>query len=273
MGGTGWSYDAAGPLAIFQQYKKEHSGAELENVMYNLHVYQGMFQGVWNSVRSVLRMVLALKTIGPVIWTEMGQYCCNEGPAAPCNTRTKPCNDVLHGPNFVLNVVNLAAQLDVSWTGWAWRGTNPNSLPCVTGQAECGYPDMRGPGGMLTNGSTGGANWAAIWAAYVAAPAVVVRDDGADDPASLNVTAFEVAGFLPKPCIVPYFGQGGFCGWPLGFNVSDLPWVSLWNQSLSTSVLPGLPPSGAPSACVQQACAGYTCSPVSPIVPEPHPCS
>jgi hypothetical protein len=75
IGGTGWSYDAAGPLAIFQQYKKEHSGAELENVMYNLHVYQGMFQGVWNSLRSVLRMVLALKTIGPVIWTEMGQYC------------------------------------------------------------------------------------------------------------------------------------------------------------------------------------------------------
>ena len=38
IGGTGWSYDAVGPLAIFQQYKKEHSGAELENVMYNLHV-------------------------------------------------------------------------------------------------------------------------------------------------------------------------------------------------------------------------------------------
>jgi hypothetical protein len=37
MGGTGWSYDAVGPLAIWQQYKKEHNGTALRNVVYNLH--------------------------------------------------------------------------------------------------------------------------------------------------------------------------------------------------------------------------------------------
>jgi hypothetical protein len=272
MGGSGWSYDAAGPLAIWQQYKREHGGAELRNVLYNLHVYQGMFQGIWNSLRSVLRMVLALKTIGPVIFTELGQYCCTDGAAAPCNNKTKPCNDHLHGDHFVFNVLNLAAQLDVSWTGWAWRGTNANSLPCNQGEAECGYPDMRGAGGTLTNGSAGGADWAGAWAAYAAAPVVTVLDAGARDPAALNASAYEVRGFLPRPCIVPFFGQGGFCGWPLGTNVSALPWVSLWNQSLSESVLPGLPPSGAPASCVDQACPGYACSPQSPVVPEPHPC-
>ena len=197
---------------------------------------------------------------------------CNAGPAAPCNTRTKPCNDHLHGDWFVENAVNLAAQMDVSWTGWAWRGTNANSKPCSEGEAECGYPDMRGPGGLLTNGSSGGANWAGIWARYVASPVVEVADAGKGDPASLNASAYEVPGFLPKPCIVPFFGQGGYCGWPLGTNVSALPWVSLWNQSLSASVLPGLPPSGVPGVCVQQACPGYECSVDNPVVPEPHPC-
>ena len=126
---------------------------------------------------------------------------------------------------------------------------------------------------MFTNGSSGGANWQAAWDTYVAAKEVVVLDAGAGDPASLNASAYEVPGFLPKPCIIPFFGQGGYCGWPLGFNTTALPWVSLWNQSLSTSVLPGLPPRGAPGTCVQQACPGYECSSTSPVVPEPHPCT
>jgi hypothetical protein len=172
----------------------------------------------------------------------------------------------------VLNVVNLAAQMDVSWTGWAWRGTNANAKPCAAGQAECGYPDMRDFGGVLTNGSSGGADWASIWGAYVASPVVTVRDEGKSDPASLNASAYEVPGFLPKPCIIPFFGQGGYCGWPLGTNTSELPWVSLWNQSLSDSVLPGLPPAGPPSSCTEQACAGFSCAQTSPVVPEPHPC-
>ena len=40
----------------------------------------GAYQGVWISMRSTMRLTLALQTIGPVIWTELGQYCCNAGP-------------------------------------------------------------------------------------------------------------------------------------------------------------------------------------------------
>ena len=126
-------------------------------------------------------------------------------------------------------------------------------------------------GARLTNGSSGGADWAAAWAAYVSPSSIVVRDDG--DPARVNVSDYEVEGFLPRPCIVPGMGMGDACGFPLGTNVSKLPWTSMWNQSVGESVLPGLPPSGAPSACLQQACAEYACSPYSPIVPMPEPCA
>ena len=39
---------------------------------------------------------------------------------------TGMCNDHAHGDWFVYNVINMAAQLDVSWVGWAWRGVNAN---------------------------------------------------------------------------------------------------------------------------------------------------
>ena len=98
----------------------------------------------------------------------------------------------------------------------------------------------------------------------------MVQDAG--DAAKINVTDPEVKGFLPRPCIVPAFGMGSSCGWPLGYN-GTLPWVSLWNQSVGESVLPGLPPSGPPASCTQQACPGYACTKDSPIVPMPHPCT
>lgn len=275
VGATNWAFDAAGPLAMYQQFQREF-GQPWTNVLYVMHPYQGGYQGVWNSMRSTMRTLLALQTIGPVIWTELGQYCCNQGPATPCK-QSLPCNDHLHGDWFVQNVVNMAAQLDVSWTGWAWRGTNPNDGNCTTGQTLCGYPDLRGVGldnvtGVLTDGSLGGANWSAVWQAYVASTVINVTDTGVDTPSGINVTAYEVPGFLPKPCIVPFFGQGGNCGWPLGTNTSALNWVSLWNQTTGQAVLPGLPPSGLPQTCTQQACPGYQCSETSGIVPDPRPC-
>ena len=157
--------------------------------------------------------------------------------------------------------MNLAAQLDVSWAGWAWRGP---------AGGNCGYPDVQGTtNGVLTDGSFGGANWADVWRTFMGA-SVVVQDLG--DPHKINITDYEVKGFLPRPCIVPAFGMGSSCGWPLGYNGS-LPWVSMWNQSVGESVLPGLPPSGPPAACTLQACPGYACSTTSPVVPMPHPCS
>jgi hypothetical protein len=283
IGATDYSFDAAGPLAMYQQYSRDHNNTPWSNVVYVMHPYQGMFQGVWNSLRSTLRVVLALQTIGPVIWTELGQYCCNAGAAKPCKAMKIPCNDDLHGEHFVENVINLAAQFDVSWTAWAWRGTNPwdgncsnvNNSTAANGVTNCGYPDVRdtaadGVTGILTNGSWGGADFATVWRTYVASPQVTVRDDG--NLSDINVTAYEVPGFIPRPCIVPYFGQSGNCGWPLGTNTSTLDWVSLWNSSTSNAVFPGLPPSGPPSSCTQQACPGYVCSETSGIVPDPRPC-
>jgi hypothetical protein len=269
IAGTGYAQDAATPIAMSMEYAREN-GEPFTNVMFNLHPYQGAYQGVWISLRSTLRLTLALQQIGPVIYTELGQYCCNAGTATTCQSKGM-CNDHAHGDNFVFNLINLASQIDVSWIGWAWRGPNANGGNCAQGQTECNYPDMRDFNGVLTNGSSGGANWSSVWADYVTATTINIRDDG--DASKINVTDYEVEGFLPRPCIVPNFGMGDACGWPLGFNISKLPWNSMWNQSVSDSVLPGLPPSGAPSACLQQACPEYACSPYSSVVPMPEPCA
>jgi hypothetical protein len=295
IGGTGYAQDAAGLLAIAEQYRQDYK-TPMTNVLWNLHPYQGMFQGVWISMRSTLRLTLALQQLGPVIYTELvrrggassnppacsvvltrspspphplapqGQYCCNSNDTATGAPQGK-CNDHTHGDWFVHNLLNMAAQLDVSWTGWAWRGT-------VGG--DCGYPDMRANAtespdeAVLTDGRFGGANWKEVWALYAAAKTIVVVDAG--DPTKIGVNDTEVKGFLPRPCIVPNFGMGSSCGWPLGANVSRLPSVSMWNQSVGESVLPGLPPMGPPSACYEQACPGYTCSNESSVVPMPEPC-
>ena len=217
-------------------------------------------------MRSTMRLTLTLQQLGPVIYTELGQYCCNSNDTATGAPQGR-CNDHTHGDWFVHNLLNMAAQLDVSWTGWAWRGTSGGN---------CGYPDMRANAtespneAALTDGRFGGANWKEVWSLYAAAKTVVVADAG--NPSKIGVNDTEVKGFLPRPCIVPSFGMGGSCGWPLGSNVSKLPWLSMWNQSVGESVLPGLPPMGPPSACYEQACPGYTCSNTSGIVPMPRPC-
>ena len=267
----GYAQDAAFLLALWQQFTKEE-GAPPTNVVWVMHPYQGMFQGVWISLRSTMRLTLALMTTAPVIYTELGQYCCSATNTSGCGGPAK-CNDYAHGAWFVHNLLNMAAQLDVSWVGWAWRGTNANGGACgkPPGQPECGYPDMRDENGTMTDGRGGGADWREIWATYVQQPAVVVADAG--NHSNIDVGAFEVKGFLPRPCIVPGFGMGSSCGWPLNFSTAALPWTSLWNQSVGDSVLPGLPPAGPPSACFEQACEGYSCTADSPIVPEPHPCS
>lgn len=75
----------------------------------------------------------------------------------------------------------------------------------------------------------GGANWEEVWQTYVASKAVTVADNG--DDAKINVTDYEVKGFLPKPCIVPNFGMGDACGWPLGYNNSLCVYPAPQNKS------------------------------------------
>jgi aryl-phospho-beta-D-glucosidase BglC (GH1 family) len=125
-----YAQDAAGSLAFYMQYTREHNNTAPFNVLYNLHPYQGVYQGLEHSIRSTLRLTLALQTIGPVIWTELGQYCCNAGNYTTCQ-KTGPCKDHAHADWFVYNVLNEATQFDVSWVGWAWRGTGSPSDNCT----------------------------------------------------------------------------------------------------------------------------------------------
>jgi len=72
IAGNGWAQSAADLIAIHIAASKGKAGP-MTNVLWNLHPYQGMFQGVWIALRSTLRLSLALQTIGPVIYTELGQ--------------------------------------------------------------------------------------------------------------------------------------------------------------------------------------------------------
>ncbi len=130
--------------------------------------------------------------------------------------------------------------------------------------------------GVLTDGQYGGANWTDVWETFVAPPngGKLVVQDVLGPGVYLNATAHEPRGYLPRPCIIDGLNLGNYCGWPLGFNTSLLPWNSMWNQTLYTSVLPGLPPSGPQDTCYEQTCPGFApCNATAPIDPMPNPCN
>jgi len=276
-----YSQDANSGLAFYLQYVREHNNTPPSNVIYNLHPYQGVYQGLEHSLRATMRLTLALKTIGPVIFTEFGQYCCNGNGFQTCQKGGGDnCKDHAHADNFVYNIANLAAQYDISFTGWGWRGRNGPSGNCTQGMTQCGTPDMRdnspldGRTGVLTNGTLGGANWKLVWETFINPPNKIIQVQDALPNIHLNGTAYEPQGYLPRPCIVGQF-IGNYCGYPLGTNLSVIgkDWNSLWNQTVYESVLPGLPPSSAPDQCVLQTCPGYEpCNTTNPIIPMANPC-
>jgi hypothetical protein len=47
----------------------------------------------------------------------------------------------------------------------------------------------------------------------------------------INTSDYQPAGFLPRPCMTGTFNLAGFCGWPLGTNVSGLAWTDFFNQA------------------------------------------
>jgi len=194
---------------------------------------------------------LALQTIGPVIFTEVQQFCCGTGQA--CNIGI--CDDHGHGDHYVFNIINMAEQYDISWVGWGWRGTNNNTAyaPCVDGQAVCSLSDMRGQGGLLADGTFGGPNWRRIWNYYVNTPVITVLDNNSD---KIGKSQPQGEGFLPRPCIVGEFNIGNLCGYDLAYDVTTLSYTSFGSQDLYNSSLPGLPPRGN---CASQGCPGYTC--------------
>ena len=201
-----------------------------------MHPYVGGSQGLEHSLLSCVRHVLALKTIGPVILTEFGQYCC--GAKGKSCRGSGLCSNAAQGAHFVHNVVNMAEQYDISWVGWAWRGTNVNNAnaPCLDGMAECGQPDIRDMDNatgtaVLTDGKRGGADWRSTWARFVAPPGgdVTVQDEGPDN---LGPMDRHPRGFLPRPCIVGTFNMGNMCGWDGGAKLSASDAFVFANQTV-----------------------------------------
>eukprot|EP00727_Mastigamoeba_balamuthi_P010226 m51a1_g5826 hypothetical protein (702) ;mRNA; f:243951-247769 len=246
-----YALDAQSGLAYYLRYKEER-GKYPTGIMWNSHPYVGAAQGLEHSLPSVMRIALALKQVGPVVFTEFGQYCCSVGGTA---CKGGKCDKHEYGDFFVYNVANTAAQYDVSWLGWGWRGVNrDNSLaPCEDGMAECNQPDMRDVGGVLTDGSRMGANWAKVWADYVAAKTITVRDAA---PKAFTTADYEPEGFLPRPCIHKGFNLGNICGWDLRTDVRTLKSSDFSSQTMWTGILPGLPPTGH---CSSQGCPGFQC--------------
>merc|ERR1712150_8816 len=171
----------------------------------------------------------------------------------------------------------MAEQYDISWLGWAWRGTNPNNVhrPCKDGMAECHQPDIRDiddAGGVsLTDGKNAGANWKRVWSVFVQDGSAVLDVK----PQNINKTDDQPAGFLPRPCIVGVFNLSNICGWDSTQDILQLSPSEFSKQSVYDSILPGIP-----GHCTAQSCEGFTCgtytgpcsgTPPAPAPPSPPP--
>lgn len=133
--------------------------AVLTNVLYNFHPYMGPMQqsDIAKSASGFEGLVKSLAGM-PLIVTEFGQYCCPSDGA--CYAFDGQWQGQKMG--YVEAILQICAQYNVSWMGWAWR-------PQATA-ASCDSPDMNGENGdalKLTSASTGeGANWAKLFAKY-----------------------------------------------------------------------------------------------------------
>jgi hypothetical protein len=247
-----FALDGTSGIGFYLKYNKENNTYPT-NIIWNILPFFGQGQGLERSIRSIMRFALSLKTIGPVIFTEVRQHCCG---AINYGCYLYSCNDDAHGDHYVYNILNMCEQYDISWIGWGWRGNNNNTnySPCVDGQTVCYAADMRDVGGVLTNGSSGGANWKHIWNTFVNANVINVNDNG---PGKIDKLDVQLQGFLPRPCIVGTFGLGDNCGYDLNTNVKSLKFALFTQQTINNVTLPGLPPNGN---CANQGCQGYVCS-------------
>ena len=249
-GAQQYALDAQTLLAFWIQFGMDSNGQYPTNVIFNHHPYQGQGQGLEHSQQSIMRLALASKTVAPVIFTEFGQYCCGT-KGTPC-TGSGTCSNHNTGDNFVYNMVNFALQYDVSWIGWAWRGTN-DDYPCHA-TPDCNQPDMRNTDGTIVDGSFGGADWKTIWETFVsnASPKVMDVANGK----TLDPTENEEEGYLVRPCIQGKYNLGGICGWDETVATTSLSAHNFTSQSIYDSILVGLPPNGS---CSSQGCNGIPC--------------
>jgi len=253
MGGAQqYALDSQSLIAFYLQYNEEE-GSYPTNIIFNEHPYQGGGQALEHSLQSIMRLSISLQTIAPVIFTEFGQYCCtNDSNAQRCTGGAGPCSDHQTGDNFVFNIVNYALQMDISWIGWGWRGTN-DDYPC-SNIPDCDQPDMRSPNGTLVTGKYGGAAWQTIWDTYVNNQSPKVGD--ATNGQNLDNKAYEPKGYLPRPCILGTFNLGDICGWDDKIETTSLKSTDFSAQSIYQSYLPGLPPDGS---CTKQGCGSHQC--------------
>lgn len=152
----------------------------------------------------------------------------------------------------MFNVVNYALEMDISWVGWGWRGTN-DDYPCGS-LPDCDQPDMRSANGTLVNGQYGGAPWSMIWDTFVNNQSPKVMD--ATSGTNLASNVYEPKGYLPRPCILGTFNLGNICGWDASINTTTLKASDFSSQSIYQSALPGLPPDGS---CSKQGCGSVQC--------------
>eukprot|EP00486_Rosalina_sp_Unknown_P007300 CAMPEP_0201572168 /NCGR_PEP_ID=MMETSP0190_2-20130828/15286_1 /ASSEMBLY_ACC=CAM_ASM_000263 /TAXON_ID=37353 /ORGANISM="Rosalina sp." /LENGTH=497 /DNA_ID=CAMNT_0047997597 /DNA_START=116 /DNA_END=1609 /DNA_ORIENTATION=- len=244
-----YAFDAATQLAFMLRYKEDY-GSFPTNVVFNYHPYQATGQGPEKSIQGALRMLLAGQTMAPVIFTEFGQACCAENPETCPNGAHGGCTNHLLGDNFVYNIVNMAYQYDVSWTGWGWFGTVPydcdNLRSCY---------DMRNENGTgVANGTWGGASWASVWEDFVNNAMPKVKD--VQQTINLLPNVEEQMGYLPRPCIMGDYNLQGFCGLDLNISVDSVSYEVFGGDSIYQSVLPGMPPMGA---CHSQGCPSHPC--------------
>eukprot|EP01084_Bolivina_argentea_P148926 260266_1 len=253
-GAQGYALDAQTLLAFWIQFGIDKSGKYPTNIIFNHHPYQGGGQGLEHSLQSVMRFSLASKTVAPVIFTEFGQYCC--GIKGNSCTGGNECKDHDTGDNFVFNIVNYALQYDISFIGWAWRGTNDDN-PCGS-KPDCHQPDMRNENGMIVNGTYAGANWDNVWNSFVNKESLNVMD--ATNGRQLASNEPEISGYLVRPCIEGDYNTGDICGWDLNTNITSLTVNDFISQSMYDSILVGLPPFGncRLQGCTPNVCKNYT---------------
>eukprot|EP00490_Sorites_sp_Unknown_P009375 CAMPEP_0114672518 /NCGR_PEP_ID=MMETSP0191-20121206/43060_1 /TAXON_ID=126664 /ORGANISM="Sorites sp." /LENGTH=244 /DNA_ID=CAMNT_0001935085 /DNA_START=1271 /DNA_END=2002 /DNA_ORIENTATION=+ len=153
-----YTFDSATQIALWLKYYQD-TGKYLKNVLFNFHPYQGNSQGTEKAVAPALRLLLSSKTIAPVIMTEFGQYCCGANVQTCPGNPNLICNDHNTGDHFSFNMVNMAAQYDISWTAWAWWGASGYQCSAIR---KCN--DLRNEdGSYVSNGTYGGAPWITIW--------------------------------------------------------------------------------------------------------------
>ena len=248
-----YAYDSATQIATYLRYINE-TGKPLTNVIYNFHPYQGGGQGNEKAVTAVVRELLGSKEIGPVIMTEFGQYCCGSNLQKCPNNPNLLCNSHNTGDNFSFNIINMAAQYDISWTAWAWWGVSGYECDSIR---KCN--DLRNENGSyVSNGTYGGAPWQLIWSNYINTDTINVLSTQTDSN-TINVSpnVMEIKGYLPRPCIMGNYNIGNHCGFSYNTSILSLPYTDFNGQSAYSVILPGLPSIN--NDCTKQGCPTINC--------------